>query len=276
MSRNSQGALSSLRDQTVIDFGEQWRRFPTGHNDGFYGSAAHLEDTFGPLLDVRELSSSRVAEIGSGPGRFVNMLLDAGVAHVTALEPSRGVSALKENTRTRADRIAYVRALGEDLPLGQYDFVFSVGVLMMIPNPRPVVERALQALKPGGQMLVWIYAREGNEGYLRVAEPLRRLTTRLPDSVVAALSHGLNVPLSLYVGLCRTLPLPRHRHLRNVMARMSWRQRSLVIFDQLNPSYAKYYRRSEAEALLRDAGFADVRSHHRHGYSWAVRGVKRS
>lgn len=46
-----------------------------------------------------------------------------------------------------------------------------------------------------------------------------------------------------------------------------------MIYDQLNPAYAKYYRRDEARALLEDAGFQDVRLHHRHGYSWTVLGT---
>jgi SAM-dependent methyltransferase len=258
--------------RTVVDFGRQWRRFPTGHNEGFYGSVAHLADTFGPLLDTEGLRGARVAEIGSGPGRLVNMLLDAGVAHVTAVEPSEGLATLRERTRARADRITYVQATGEYLPLGAYDVVFSVGVVMHIPAPAPVMRRAWAALRPGGELLVWLYAREGNELYVMVAGLLRAVTTRLPDPAVAWLARGLNALLSPYIALCRWLPLPRHRHFRNVMAKMTRRQRALVIFDQLNPTYTRYYRRQEAEALLSDAGFVDVQTYHRHGYSWAVKG----
>jgi hypothetical protein len=60
----------------------------------------------------------------------------------------------------------------------------------------------------------------------------------------------------------------------NVIRRLSWKKRYLNIYDQLNPAYAKYYRRDEAIALLADAGFVDVRVHHRHGYSWTVRGTR--
>ena len=50
--------------------------------------------------------------------------------------------------------------------------------------------------------------------------------------------------------------------------------RYLTVFDQLNPSYAKYYTEEEAGQLMKRAGFADVRLHHRHGYSWTVLGRK--
>lgn len=51
-------------------------------------------------------------------------------------------------------------------------------------------------------------------------------------------------------------------------------ERRLVIYDQLNPAYAKYYTRAEAYELLRQAGFDDVRLHHRHGYSWTAVGTR--
>ncbi len=44
----------------------------------------------------------------------------------------------------------------------------------------------------------------------------------------------------------------------------------LTVFDQLNPTYAKYYTRDEAEALAAGAGFTDIQLYHRHGYSWTV------
>lgn len=276
MPLSDEPATGTVRDKTIRDFGDQWNRFKAVDNEGFYGSVEHLQDTFGPLLDVNRLAGANVAEIGSGPGRFVNMLLDAGVEHVTALEPSSGLDVLKINTKLRANRITYVHAAGEELPLGRFDLVFSVGVLMLIPDPHPVVDRAFQALKPGGEMLIWLYSREGNELYLTFVEPLRWLTTKLPDAFVVALSHVLNIFLSLYMYPCRWLPLPRYRHIRHVIAKMTWRQRTLVIFDQLNPAHAKYYRRVEAEGLLRDSGFVNVQIYHRHGYSWAMKGSKPS
>ena len=51
-------------------------------------------------------------------------------------------------------------------------------------------------------------------------------------------------------------------------------KRYLVIYEQPNPRYTKYYHGEEARALLDNAGFVEVRLHHRHGYSWTVAGRK--
>ena len=127
-------------------------------------------------------------------------------------------------------------------------------------------------VKPGGNCLVWVYGREGNETYLRLAEPLRKMTVRLPHGALVGLVYLMDIGLEAYIGLCRFLPLPMRSYMREVLAKFSPKVRRLTIYDQLNPAYAKYYTMQEAKALLTDAGFVDVRLYHRHGYSWSVLG----
>jgi len=258
--------------KTIDDFGAQWRRYPD--NEGYYASDALFADICGPLLDPAAIKGLRVADLGSGSGRIVRMLLALGAAHVTAVEPSEAIEALKRNTEESADRITYVHDTGERLPDGPYDLIVSVGVLHHIPDPAPVTARALRTLKPGGRFLVWIYGREGNELYLRTFGPVRAVTKHLPDVLLAGICHLLTALLTVYIGLCRVLPLPMRDYALSVLGRYGWRHRFLTVFDQLNPAYAKYYRQDEARALLTSAGFADVRLHHRHGYSWSVIGTK--
>jgi SAM-dependent methyltransferase len=215
-----------------------------------------------------------VADIGSGTGRIVHMLVMAGAAHVIAVEPSESFAVLEANTRELADRVRCVKTTGDKVPEEGFDLVVSYGVLHHIPDPRPVVASAWRALRPGGTIAVWLYGREGNELYLALFEPMRAVTTRVPHFVLAIVSALLTPALSLYVAACRVLPLPLRHYMLNVIQRLSWKKRYLNIYDQLNPAYAKYYRRDEAIALLADGGFVDVRVHHRHGYSWTVTGTR--
>jgi SAM-dependent methyltransferase len=258
---------------TIADFSEQWVRYTT--NDGFYGSLELFRDMCGPLLDIAAIRDARVCDVGSGTGRIVAMLIRAGARHVIAVEPSDAFEILEKNTREWADRIEYIKATGEAIPLDRdLDFVFSIGVLHHVNDPMPVVHAAYDALRPGGKLVVWLYGREGNESYLRLVGPLRRISVRLPPLALSSISHLLNAALSLYLPLCRVLPLPLAAYMNNVMGRFTWSKRHLVIYDQLNPRLARYYRREEAEELLVLGGFENVRLHHRHGYSWTVVGEK--
>lgn len=266
----------SDQEKTIQDFGDQFLRFQDGHNTGFFGGIDGLKDLLGPLLNPGILNGARVAEIGSGPGRVVNILLDCGAKEVTAVEPSAAFSVLKKNTEKYAGRINYVNDIGTELPLSEYDYVFSVGVLHHIPNVAPVVQRAYEALGQDGQFFVWVYGQEGNEFYLSLSRPLNWITQRLPDSVVTVISFALNIVVSAYIPLCKILPLPMRNHFLNAFSKYTWKQRAIHIFDILNTTYAKYYTKREIYDLLRDAGFNDVRLHHRHGHSWAARGSKTS
>jgi len=183
---------------------------------------------------------------------------------------------LKHNTAAMAHRITYVHDTADHFPGQDFDLILSIGVIHHIPDPAPVIARALEALKPGGKLFVWLYGYEGNEVYLAIFGPLRRLTRRLPDFILAAISHFLTALLSVYILMCRILPLPMRSYMLSVLGKYGWQHRFLTIFDQLNPSYAKYYREDEARSLLRSAGFVDVRLYRRHGYSWSVIGTKAS
>lgn len=261
-----------LKQRTIHDFGEQWTQYRK--NEGYYASAGLLADIIEPLLPIADIGGKRVAEIGSGTGRIVNMLLDAGAKHVVAVEPSAAFEVLRQNV-SESGSVTMLNVPGDMLPAsGDLDFVFSIGVLHHIPDPAPVLRAAYHALKPGGTMLAWIYGREGNEAYLAISEPLRIVTRRLPHVMLVALVWGLYPVLAAYIGLAKHLRVPLSRYLNGFLAKLSPAQRRLVMYDQLNPAYAKYYTREEARSLLEDAGFSNVRIHHRHGYSWTVVGEK--
>ena len=277
MTPTDPAARAQLASRTIEDFGRQWTRFQ--ENEGWYASLDFLRDVCLPLVDPSELQGARVAEVGSGTGRIVRMLLEAGSSHVFAVEPSDAMEVLLRNVADVRDRVTPLRVRGDALPEGLgLDWVFSIGVLHHVPDPDPVVAAIHAALRPGGRVLVWLYGHEGNGLYLALARPLRAVTTRLPERALLACTAALDRGLDAYRWLCRkapaVLPLPLRGYLLRVLDPLPREQRRLVIYDQLNPAYARYYREAEARALLERGGFRNVRLHHRHGYSWTVTGEK--
>jgi SAM-dependent methyltransferase len=265
-----QSSRDEVRDQTIRDFGRQWTTYT--ENKGYYGSLRLLKDIIEPLLPVELLRGVAAAEIGSGSGRIVNMLMEAGVARLYALEPSEAARSLRQNTSDYSDRVEILNLRGDQLPPLDLDLVVSIGVIHHIPDPDPVLSAAYAALKPGGRVLLWLYGREGNELYLSIFEPVRAVTRRLPHFLLVPLAHALNFVAAIYLSLARVMPLPMRAYVVNIFGRFDRQTRYLAVYDQLNPSYAKYYARAEAIDLLSRAGFIDVQAFHRHGYSWTVVG----
>jgi len=258
--------------QTIRDFGKQWLHYRD--INGFFGSLELFSDMIYPFLKPDDIKDCNVAEIGSGSGRIVNMLLRAGAKHVTAVDPSEGFEVLCRNIE-QPEKVTCLKITGEQLPsYGNLDYVFSIGVIHHIPDPKPVVEAAFRALRPGGHFLVWIYGKEGNGLYLTFINPLRFLTKRMPHFLLVALAEMMYWPSAVYTNLCHRFPLPLRGYFLSVFGKMSPSKQRLIIYDQLSPFYAKYYTRSEAEKLLLDGKFEKVRIHHRHGYSWTLIGTK--
>jgi SAM-dependent methyltransferase len=266
-------ASDDLQARTISDFGEQWTSYPD--SEGYFGSPELFNDFYAPLVSVTDLGGRRIAEIGAGTGRFVNVFGAAGAAHIVALEPSSAFAVLRDKTRRFADRITYLNVTGEKLPpSGDLDYVFAIGVLHHIPHPDPVVAASFQALRRGGLLAAWLYGREGNALYLLLVRSLWGLTRRLPHRRLHLFVRLLYPLFWSYMTACRALPLPLAAYMRRVMVPLPPDKRRIVIYDQLNPAYAKYYTRDEAETLLARHGFTNIRLHHRHGISWTVVGTK--
>jgi SAM-dependent methyltransferase len=264
---------NDIQARTIADFGEQWTSYPDAA--GFFGSVDLFNDFFHPFLTAHDLAGKRVAEIGAGTGRFVEVLASAGATSVTAVEPSAAFGVLRDRTNQFRDRITYLKVTGDRLPpTGDLDCVLAIGVLHHIPNPTPVVDAAFRALKHDGRFGVWLYGREGNYLYLLVASVLWRLTRRLSHRLLHLLVHVLYPGLWSYMTMSGWLPLPLAEYMRRVIRPLTPDKRRVVLYDQLNPAYAKYYTEAEARALLERGGFVDVRLHHRHGMSWTVMGTK--
>ncbi len=76
------------------------------------------------------------------------------------------------------------------------------------------------------------------------------------------------------MALCTIIPLPIHRYCNHVLHKFDREKWRIVIYDQINPVYAKYYTCGEPLNLFSNAGFREVRAFHRHGYSWTVVGER--
>jgi SAM-dependent methyltransferase len=268
--------MSTLDEQTIRDFDKQWTRYDD--NDGWYASLDLFSDIISPLMRTEDLQGKKAVDIGSGTGRIVGMLLESGASHVYAVEPAAGAfEKLKKNVAAmeRGGDVTSLNKRGDEWTLEEpVDLAISIGVIEFISDPSETVKRCHDALKPGGEVFFWLCSYEGNELYLKFVEPLRKFTTFLPHFILIAIVHLLYWALFVYRLVGKIIPLPLMRYLDKVWWPMSSKKRRLVIYDQLNPTYLKYYKKHEALGLLEAAGFQDIKIHHRHGYSWSVKGTK--
>lgn len=256
--------------RTIADFGEQWTRFD--NKAGYLGSVDQLAEQIRPFLTPSDLAGLRVADVGAGTGRVAAQLVAVGALEVVAIEPSDAFTRLSLLAAEHPGRITPLRLAADQIPEQGFDLVVCFGVVHHILDPVLSLRAFRRALRPGGRALVWVYGREGNEGYLALALPLRALTRHLPARVLDLVVWALYPGLRLYMFLARRFPLPLHGYVRGVLSKLSPGHLRLTIYDQLNPHYARYYREGEIRAEFEAAGFTNIETAHKNGYSWLASG----
>ena len=254
------------KKSTIEEFGNQFTVY--NNIDGYWGSVDMLKDTVYPF-DLNDIKNKKICEVGSGSGRIINKLNLFNPSKIIAVEPSKAIEVAKKNNEKSS--IEFLNIRGQDLNYNdELDYIFSLGVIHHIPEYDIVCKKIYKSLKPGGKFIIWVYGHENNQLYLKIFNNLRRVTRIIPDFLLRILSKFLNLSAILYIFLCKIFNMPLKDYFKNVFSKCSYKKREEIIFDQLNPSFAKYFKKEELEDLLKTSGFKKIEIHNRHNYSWTA------
>ena len=252
--------------ESYKEFGEQF--MIDSNIDDYWGSKDMLKDIVNPFT-LTSVKNKVIMEVGVGSGRILNNLVKFLPKKAIAVEPSQAIKIAKKNNALSKVKIEFLNLKAEDIKIKKkVDYVFSLGVIHHIPNYKKACKRIYDSLKPNGKFIIWVYGYEGNELYLLIFNNIRRITRILPDSVLRIFCTFLNLVCYLYIFLCKFIKLPMQQYMLEVFGKCSFEKRNYIIFDQLNPSFSKYFKKKELTDLLKDSGFKNVNINHRHGYSW--------
>ncbi len=271
--------LEEQQRKTATAFGWQWQHFDEMHPE----FEEQFLDWLHPI-DPGFFRGKRVLDAGCGTGRHAYFAATYGADEVIAMDLSGAV----ETARRTLSQFDNVHALQGDLlrpPFrtasagGGFDFVYSIGVLHHLPDPREGFRSLLRFVRPGGTIAVWVYGYENNGFVRNVIEPLRRVSTKIPPPLARGLAWPLAVAFhGVAKGVYRPLngtavgnALPLSEYLSSV-ADFSFRQNYGIVFDQLVAPTAEYIKGPELQRWFKESGLEDVGISHRHGNSWRGRG----
>lgn len=144
----------------AANFGLQWNAFRSTQLDSRTGLPLSANRFWkNTRWKPTELKDRTVLEIGSGAGRFTEILLAAG-ARVVSMDYSSAIDANLANNGVRGDAF-FLQGDLYDLPLedARFDFVFCYGVLQHTPDPALAYRRIFAKVKPGGCISIDWYRR---------------------------------------------------------------------------------------------------------------------
>ena len=279
------GELPAEVDGTVAGFGWQWLTFDEKIQDTYMTNKELFLDFIYPVPE-EFFKGKAVLDAGCGMGRFVKWGASFGSQNIIGVDLSDSVDAAYRNTRDMPNA-HIIQADIMTLPFAKtFDYIYSVGVLHHLANPKAGFSRLAELLSQDGKISAWVYSRENNGWVIYILSPLRKyITSRLPKPVLLFLSHSIGLFLyallqCVYKPINRRIPrlgklLPYNAYLYYT-SRLSYTALVNVIFDHLAPQLADYISREQFESWFRDQNLADVTITSRNNMSWRGLGTRTS
>jgi SAM-dependent methyltransferase len=132
------------------NFGLQWNTFSSQQLDSRNATTHSNDRLFGCSgWSPAALSGKYVLEIGSGAGRFTEILLKYG-ARVVSIEPSTAVFA--NRTNNESCNLVLIKTRLEECPVKyqSFDYVLCYGVVQHTPSPESTYLECVKFCKPEG------------------------------------------------------------------------------------------------------------------------------
>jgi SAM-dependent methyltransferase len=252
-------------DPVIAGFDDEWRRF------GVVGTSDQ-SDVFGMYFDLlppeRFAATETVLDAGCGAGRWAFEVASRG-PRVIAVDLGRSIEVARANTSS--DRVWCIQADIAALPLasGSVDWAYSLGVLHHTTNPELGLQKIVDAVRPHGAVLLYLYYAVEDRGALfrsifKAVDLTRRVVSQQPRPVIRAVATTLAA--AVYWPLARSaafleragassiaakLPLSFYRHL----SFGTMRNDSL---DRFGTRRELRYSRREMIGLMEGSGLRDI------------------
>lgn len=210
-------------------------------------------------------------DVGCGMGRNSFWPLRYGAREGCAVDIDERSLAQARRNLASFTSVEVMQASAYELPFAErFNIVFSIGVIHHLEHPELALQRMVRAVKPGGRVLVWVYAREGNAWLLSVLDPLRRaLLRRMPIAWV----HHLSLYPAVLLWLLLRLRMRPNAYFR-LLAGFGFGHLRSIVFDQMLPRIAHYWPRGTVLELMEKAGLADIRLAFVNQMSWSAIGTR--
>ncbi len=269
----------SVDQRTAAAFATSWNHLPAG---SIY-TKEQFDDWLYPVTES-DVRGKTVLELGCGNGSLLVHMADWSPTSLEGVDLGDAVRSAQDNMSrlplmqwriTQADMTGFRTSQ-------PYDFVYSIGVLHHLKDPKLGLDAVIANTRSGGRFHCWVYAEEGNGVVIHLVDPIRKFASKLPWWLT---KYFIATPLVIpYYGYAKVLsrlgrlPLVQRLPLFEYSRWISRRNFGFfrhVAFDQLVTPQTAYLSRQVIEAWLASYDTIDRDSIYimmRNGNSWKFGG----
>jgi SAM-dependent methyltransferase len=170
-------------DNYTANFGFQWNKFQQTQMDREDAETKFSKERLFCVTgwDKQDLKNKDILEVGSGAGRFTQVVLRETQANLYSIDYSDSVTANYKNNSRYGNRLHLFQASIYEMPFpdASFDKVFCFGVLQHTPDFRASVKCLIEKAKPGGEIVVDFYPITGWWTKVHAKYLFRPLTKRM-------------------------------------------------------------------------------------------------
>ena len=270
--------LDEQKKHTARSFGYKWRKFSV--IDDHYKK--NFLDEISPLDYRTFFKDKTVLDAGTGIGIPCYCIAENGAKEIFAIDINESIRVAYNNTKN-FNNISVAQADIYNMPFKKnyFDVVVCVAVLQHLPNPWEAFDKLISCVKPGGTLVLWVYALEGNSFVRFFVEPFRKWFTRkIPIQCVLGLSYVLG-PIFQIISQWIYKPmntinmtwLPMNGYII-YRTNFNYKMNTEMIFDQLLAPTSYLFSKREIEQMFSRPNIDLVSLRHHNSNSWSAIGNK--
>lgn len=196
-----EGAYRIVSGENYTDnFGLEWNTFQKTQIDKFSGNSITENRFFAQTRWDKNLVGETILEVGSGAGRFSQIMLDCTQAELYSVDYSSAVEANFKNNSPN-NRLHLFQASIYEMPFEkhQFDKVVCLGVLQHTPDVKKSIEQLIEMVKPGGELVVDFYPIRGWYTKINAKYILRPITKRMqPERLMRIIRRHVGWMMRIY------------------------------------------------------------------------------
>jgi len=241
------------QDNYTDNFGLQWNIHSKAQLDSFTKLSITHDRLFNVTGWKQDLKGEKILEVGSGAGRFTEVLLESG-AEVTSFDYSNAVVANYNNNFNKG-KLNLFQGDILNIPLRKqsYDKVLCLGVLQHTPDPYVSFLKLIEMVRSGGCIAIDIY-KKNYLSYLQWKYFLRPITKNMNKELLPIAKAFRKIGGS---PLARLIPVVDYSHLGlNKELNREWS--ILDTFDMYSPAYDNPKSFTEIKSWLTKNNFENI------------------